>query len=112
MFYCRADFFGSISDCCELHQEYQHVCLPLTNPQTAGVRLLYWPVTRVGNVCDGESATAEGPVISGTATGDGPNTYADPDVIGTLTITSPTVAISFGRLASLVLVEQYTSRKH
>lgn len=59
------------------------------------MRLLYWPVTRVGNLCDANRTT-----LTGTATGVGPNTYANKEILGDLTITSPTVAISVRELVA------------
>ena len=55
-------------------------------------RLLYWPITTepiAGDLCNETAKT-----VPGTPTGEGPNTF----VTGDLTITSPTVAISWAGL--------------
>ncbi|CZT22297.1 uncharacterized protein RCC_08166 [Ramularia collo-cygni] len=68
--------------------------------RASSVQLLYWPVRTVENFdyfCNHHSITA--PVspqtLPGTPTGSGPNTF----VTGSLTITSPTIALSFSALS-------------
>lgn len=69
----------------------------------SSVRLLYWPVRTADNssyFCSQAkySATAASPLtIPQSRTGSGPNTF----VTGTLTITSPTVALSYGGLSRI-----------
>lgn len=71
----------------------------------SAVRLLYWPVRTASSAYSEyfctqsrySNALASPMTIAGTPTGSGPNTF----VTGTLTITSPTVALSYAGLSRL-----------